>query len=1212
MSLKIQADQVVMQELAARGVDSSVGVFGDHHVMIGKGTPIRLDEIKSAKVPSMGFGRARQIANGHEGVRQTAEAALKVLTKAGALDAGSLLGLLKAGQTHRDRLAKLGQLSNVQLQDSTWMFTQAVQNLSNSELAKVYQMFCSAEMDLLQTSLQREGEVNPRAKDARMAAERLFDMQALVLREGANRAVNANLGDMRADAPEDELLKEGALRMPKSATEAYGATVGGTAAAAHANDLAAQSLGMLIETSASSATQRERTAAEETESLRRRAFDDVTIHEIGDVMRSKELTINMDIETLVSKSNIIKHPSQPIDQVWSLKERGMNVKSEGYQVKRDQVEQMHFPEIKREQDRGRLRPVYGALNFTSDKLGAAPSLYGNAVIVLKKDVSRRATYTLNDSFYTVTLKIDANRRKDFFALFGAAPVLPDALKAAVSRPDSPERKAIERWFDAMEKDCKEGRNTSGYLCAEREIPPEVTKYFKGFDEASLRQAMTGFVIKCFGDQESTRKTTTTYDNMESLLPHMLQMNSAALAQAAKERRTVADPKLYLNNIAYIEAQIHGPIVPERDIEEIRVNLYDDANPMDDVQREQAKADLKEFSRKTGVRVVFIDATQEDFQDSASDLSEKTLEINAKHHDLDAIEKRRDAVVADFKAEVAKVVASRPPKIPEGLTMSFDGKALDKLMALFLENIKDNMEKESWDDSSQSLVDESLKEAVNALVEPKAALLNELPKIEFANASQMKAFAKWILETGDNLTVEQLKFVHTHAMAQANALRTLAAANPPPGAAEALKAMAGVAKDIVAGLKSQDAPANPFANIAFASFALLMSGEPPVADGGVARLNDAFCSADMRTYVSHLDRIAHENMFAKLPDVGAVDSLRDLLENTSANLAQFSGAEPWKSPKAFTLPLTLVDKPMRDAIETVARDVSNRLEFFSPMCPAFPKPAKQDALPKTASERRNFLVSVMEEYRQKELGKEKGRSFHGRGHIVRAYIYATAMANILAEQGVKVDFNAILCGIAGHDLARARPGKDMWEAKSGEMTVDAMKNAYGADSMGEEYENEIIDSITGVEVTFPDGSKMSVPKSETLEAHILQSADSLDIGRVKDFDPDQFAFMQFGEKNLPENISKMRDELIKEANMLQRLTNPLCETKEEYHRLLKIAGNGGPDAEQAEIDAQALLEKCEQKLIAEAEDGDNEAFVTRVEDAIRNNPQHFPILSKYYL
>ena len=100
MSIQINPDQVAMQELAARGVDASVGVFGNHYVQIGKASPIRLDEIKSADVPFAWFKTATQIRRGKEGVRQTAEDAIKVLLKPGALDAGTLLGLLKAGQTH--------------------------------------------------------------------------------------------------------------------------------------------------------------------------------------------------------------------------------------------------------------------------------------------------------------------------------------------------------------------------------------------------------------------------------------------------------------------------------------------------------------------------------------------------------------------------------------------------------------------------------------------------------------------------------------------------------------------------------------------------------------------------------------------------------------------------------------------------------------------------------------------------------------------------------------------------------------------------------------------------------------------------------------------------------------------------------------------------------------------------------------------------------
>ena len=86
------------------------------------------------------------------------------------------------------------------------MFTKAVEALSNEELAAVFQKFTSAEMDLLQTALLREGSVNPKAKDARMAAARLFNLQALVLKEVSNRTSATVLADLRAENPQDETL----------------------------------------------------------------------------------------------------------------------------------------------------------------------------------------------------------------------------------------------------------------------------------------------------------------------------------------------------------------------------------------------------------------------------------------------------------------------------------------------------------------------------------------------------------------------------------------------------------------------------------------------------------------------------------------------------------------------------------------------------------------------------------------------------------------------------------------------------------------------------------------------------------------------------------------------------------------------------------------------------------------------------------------------
>ena len=226
MSLTINPDIVVQQELQSRGVDSSVGVFGSHHVQIGKGSPIRLDVIKSAKVPFAGFKTATQIRRGKAGIEQTASDALKTLASPGSLDAGKLLGLLKAQQTHLDRLTALNQLDPAQKQDADglWMFTKAVEKLSNEDLASIFQKFTSSEMDLLQSALMREGQINPEARDARIAASRLFNLQALVLKEIGNRAALSNLSDLRGADAADETLKDENLRLPQKLSDEYGSS----------------------------------------------------------------------------------------------------------------------------------------------------------------------------------------------------------------------------------------------------------------------------------------------------------------------------------------------------------------------------------------------------------------------------------------------------------------------------------------------------------------------------------------------------------------------------------------------------------------------------------------------------------------------------------------------------------------------------------------------------------------------------------------------------------------------------------------------------------------------------------------------------------------------------------------------------------------------------------------------------------------------------
>ena len=348
----IQADVFVQQELASRGITQSTGVYGQHKVKLGKSSSIRLDEIKSASIPFAGFKKATKIVRGKAGIASGAENVLKTLcTRTGALDAKGLLGTLKAMQTQTDSLAKLGQLTQAQKQDTMWTFTAAVQRLSNRELSAAYQSFLSGEMDLLQTALMREGQTNPTATDARRAAAQLFDLQALILKEISNRSINEQLDQMISgqgqvdgvvytlddiaiiDGTEhvmpDKEMDDGAPR-PRSLTQQFGsAQIAARHAEAH--DITAANLVSLTEVGAKSATTREKTAVTEQSKLSARGIDGVTVKEMGDALRKCEVTMNIQTKYLIGGANsIFDHPDDPMVNIFHLHDQGNDPKGQGY------------------------------------------------------------------------------------------------------------------------------------------------------------------------------------------------------------------------------------------------------------------------------------------------------------------------------------------------------------------------------------------------------------------------------------------------------------------------------------------------------------------------------------------------------------------------------------------------------------------------------------------------------------------------------------------------------------------------------------------------------------------------------------------------------------------------------------------------------------------------------------------------------------------
>ena len=174
--------------------------------------------------------------------------------------------------------------------------------------------------------------------------------------------------------------------------------------------------------------------------------------------------------------------------------------------------------------------------------------------------------------------------------------------------------------------------------------------------------------------------------------------------------------------------------------------------------------------------------------------------------------------------------------------------------------------------------------------------------------------------------------------------------------------------------------------------------------------------------------------------------------------------------------------------------------------------------------------------------------------------------------------------------------------------------FGENTAGEIYEKEIADSIVGVEINPPGLRKRHVPASPTMEAQLLQSADSLDIGRTGDFDQYYFDFLRDKNGTVSPEAQKIRDQLADEANLLQRLTNPLCANYPTLNLLTQAASDADDDESMTYYQNQrnALDANIKAEMLAQANNSDNQAFVDGYEDVIRRNPQMFPLFTKYYL
>ncbi len=1224
--MEIKVDQSVANRLAQKGITREVGVYGEHKVKLGAGSPVRLDKIKSASIPYQGFRTATKVERGSEGLVQSATATLTTLMKPGSLDAGKLLGALKTNMNYMARLDKLGKGSPDRQNGSLWAFAPFVETLSNTELAAIYQNMNSAEMTLLEAALARESQLKPNAADVQSARGQLFDLQALILKEMSNRVSNGLLDDLIDKEPNpEEKAKLDALR-PKLLTEQYPSPLRASPFVPRAGDISSSNLHTMANVAAESATRREKTAAAEIGKMTRRGIS-ATPREIGDLLRATELTINIGSNVFLYENSFIHNPDRPLPNIFHLADQDIRPKGELYLDQRETTEQLVFPELAGHGRRADERPVYGALNIQQAQQGPASRSYGESVIILKPEVARRATFIAEDTFYSPAMTITAERKENFFRLLNNSGINGGALDNLVA-PDKGVHRLADQWFDKL---AREGNLTSRAFDA-----PPAELGLEGDD--TIRFITT--CLKAFGDPSATRAKMATYDNLESLLPGLTDLNGSLLAEAAERRRATGGDSSLRLAMNYIEAQIQGPLIPSRDIQEIRVNIDSDEDA-----RDELVANMLRFHAETGIPVVFIsfdgtcldalarrpeglpegvrleaDVSAEDDNRVIGNLADgaRYFGEHIKAEAKAALETEKTHI-QDHLRTLIKTYHLEDRFPTEGDVLPENSTMLGPLWSKTGSRLAEILKNPGYSDHTpQKLVARAIADTFLPMLRNKAAIVDKMATLPMTDA-QRTAFTSWVMSSKVK-TPDEFMMIYDTSQIQSAAFRKIAAAEEPMKPEEVFKTLADASKlvdarmaEYVAALPkdAEYGPDNKLADIdrtVSLGYSFAENAEQAMTQEQIQTLHARLNAPEIRSMFAQLDGVltcAQQNSANGLHDkegFGPLTMLQRLVGATYEHTDRKMRLRP--NAPYFRLPVSFVSKRNRELFATVSAEAFiAELDRKYPPYADFPKAAAPDALPKTDAARRAFAVKHLDAYLRHETTFDK-RAFHGRGHIARAYVYATAMCNFLRENDVLVDRNAVLCAVVGHDSGREGNGADQkaWEAKSGENTVDFMRADYGAESLGASYE-EAVKSL----IADHDGP--------TLEHVILQSADSLDYGRLfgAKLNPEYTNFMK---PRTPDEKSRLgenfRTAIGRETVDFQILTNPQCALEETLMGLDARMQTTENDSERTVAQARKkAFERTMDDAFTAQRAMSSEDFFAMIENAIHSNRQIFKILNEYY-
>ena len=623
------------------------GQLGARQVRAGQSDLPRLDRIKGAEPPKGNFlTRAfetvpTKMDRTSRSVDKHTSLLLDTLDRpAGkSLDGKTLLGQIA---TLRNHYAQMSQLSGRTVDPSATLQLAVAGRLGgmdNEKLMNVYRSFLSEDLTMLRSALRAEIFNNPGNIAAQNSLEDLGTIEAMLMMEISGRVARGSGEDV---PPLQDRLAAHLKTEDHASLIAFQSTLR-TDAAAQTGRLNDKNLETLVEAGARSANLHDRSMANDASARLERKGIDLSARQAGDALRDADLTMNFDL----CKFLRIDGDTATIDSADSIRNMfhwGADPSNGQVGVlKRDTAERQFFGSLEKADLDPDSRPTYGALNLGRESKGSA-FFYGASFFVLKPEVKQRSTYTMDDTFNIPQCKVTPEGLAKFDSELPALlSRLSDSARTFLSQEGN-----IDKLKAALqEKGSFSTNKLEDNVKAALGNPTESEMNKDDIDRLAL------FTQQVFIDRHATQAHIAGYDSMENLLTHVDddRLSRMMLSALSPDTRNIGIG-------GYVEAQIHGRVAFDRDVQAMRVSVHDvetaakngeDDPPKDVIEKNKdaIRKKLADFCTRNGIELTYYDPEDESINLELVDNVDLVKEFERAHVDSEVLKAKRNEALNAF-------------------------------------------------------------------------------------------------------------------------------------------------------------------------------------------------------------------------------------------------------------------------------------------------------------------------------------------------------------------------------------------------------------------------------------------------------------------------------------------------------------------------------------------------------------------------------------